>query len=196
MKVILVDAGSGIADAAAAAWPEMEVLRVASLADVPSGSGTAFVCPSDSRLMDMGVYSTVMFPGLETLARAALSRGGVPDRVGGKYLPIGQAMKVGDVIFSPTMLKPQDVSGTRNAFLAMNAALWCASRHDVETLVVPGMCIGAGKMSAEEAVLQMKRGHDLHACGNHHGVYASDVLEEQPKLYENTEFIDIPDCAA
>ena len=198
MRVILVDIGTSLADAAARTWPDIEVLRETDMAHIPVVHGTAFVSPANSRgAMGPGagidaVYSQAMFPGIEGRVRAAIRSVGVADRMGGTFLPVGQAIKVDDLVVSPTMLLPQNVAGTRNAYLAFNAALWCADRHGVSTLFVPGMCTGWGGMSPDDAIAQMKAAYDLYKAGEHHGVPAQQVLEEQPKYYENTEFFYIP----
>lgn len=197
MRVILVDIGTSLADSAARIWPEIEVLKNTDMVHIPIMHGTAFVSPANSRgAMGPGagidaVYSQAMFPGIEGRVKAAIRSVGVADRMGGNFLPVGQAIKVDDLIVSPTMLLPQNVSGTRNAFLAFNAALWCADRNGVDTLFVPGMCTGWGRMAPDNAITQMKQAYDLYKAGEHHGVSAQQILDEQPKYYENTEFFYI-----
>jgi O-acetyl-ADP-ribose deacetylase (regulator of RNase III) len=197
MKVILVDIGTSLAESAARIWPEIPVLKNTDMVHIPIMHGTAFVSPANSRgAMGPGagidaVYSQAMFPGIEGRVKAAIRSVGVADRVGGSFLPVGQAIKVDDLVVSPTMLLPQKVVGTRNAYLAFNAALWCADREGVTTLFVPGMCTGWGGMSPDDAIKQMKEAYDLYKAGEHHGVPAQQILEEQPKYYENTEFFYI-----
>lgn len=197
MRVILVDIGTSLAESAARVWPELEVLKNTDMVHIPVMHGTAFVSPANSRgAMGPGagidaVYSQAMFPGIEGRVRAAIRSVGAADRVGGTFLPVGQAIKVDDLVVSPTMLLPQNVAGTRNAYLAFNAALWCADSNGVTTLFVPGMCTGWGGMSADDAIKQMKEAYDLYKAGGHHGVSAQKILEEQPKYYENTEFVYI-----
>lgn len=198
MRVILVDIGTSLADAAARIWPTIEVLKNTDMVHIPIMHGTAFVSPANSRgAMGPGagideVYSQAMFPGIEARVKAAIKSVGVADCLGGFFLPIGQAIKVDDLVVSPTMLLPQNVAGTRNAFLAFNAALWAADRNGVSTLFVPGMCTGWGGMSADVAIQQMKDAYDLYMEGSHHNVPAHQILQEQPRYYENTEFFYIP----
>lgn len=197
MRVILVDIGTSLADSAAKVWPELEVLKNMDMVHIPIMHGTAFVSPANSRgAMREGidaVYSQAMFPGIEGRVKAAIKSVGVSDRIGGTFLPVGQAIKVDDLVVSPTMLLPQKVAGTRNAYLAFNAALWCAYRNGVTTLFVPGMCTGRGGMSADVAITQMKEAYELYKEGKHHGVSAQQVLDEQPKYNDNTDFYISPE---
>lgn len=196
MKVILVDIGSDLFNAAQEVWPDVTVLENTDIITVPAMHGTAFVSPATSRGdMSHGVnfaYSQVIFPGIESRVKAAIRNIGVDDREGSKYLPIGQAVKVDDLVISPTMLSLQDVSNTRNAYLSMNAALWTADRNEVKTLIVPGLCTGRGNMDYVTAVTQMKEAYDDYVSGEHHGVFADTILYEQPKYFVNSEFFDIP----
>lgn len=196
LTVVLVDIGTELAEAASRVWPDVHVMANTDVVSVPVMHGTAFVSAANARgFMDGGVdlaYSQAMFPGIEARVKAAIRAVGAPDRLGGRYLPVGDAVMVDDLVVAPTMLLPQDVSGTRNAYLAMSAALWTARTHGVSTLVVPGMCTGYGRMPADVAVSQMKLAHDHFLEGRRHGVPLEQVLSEQPKFYENTEFFDIP----
>jgi O-acetyl-ADP-ribose deacetylase (regulator of RNase III) len=196
LTVFIVDIGTELADAAARVWPEVQVMSNTDVASVPIMHGTAFVSPANSRgFMDGGVdraYSRAMFPGIEARVKSAIRAIGTPDRVGGRFLPVGEAVMVDDLVVAPTMLLPQDVSGTRNAYLAMSAALWTASTHGVNALVVPGMCTGCGRMPPDAALAQMKLAHEHFLDGRRHGVPLEQILAEQPRFYENTEFFDIP----
>lgn len=196
LTVLIVDLGTELADAAARVWPEVHVMSNTDVVSVPIMHGTAFVSAANSRgYMDGGIdgaYSRAMFPGIEARVKAAIRTVGVPDRLGGRFLPVGDAVMVDDLVVAPTMLLPQDVSSTRNAYLAMNAALWTAHAHGVSTLVVPGMCTGYGRMPPDVALSQMKQAHDDFLAGRRHGVPLDQILQEQPKFYENTEFVDIP----
>lgn len=201
MKILLIDIGSELAEAAeACAWPadpDVEVRRFSSVADVPAVHGVAYVAPLNSMgFMDGGVdavYSRVMFPGLEADIKAAIKERGFLSTLGRPYLPIGHTVSVpvsggAHVIGAPTMLLPQEVINTRNAFLAMNAALWEADRLGVDTLVVTGMCTGYGKMPPDRAIGQMKAAHEAYKKGVRHGIPVDVVLREQPRVYMNTEW--------
>lgn len=201
MKILLIDVGTDLADAAeACAWtadPDVEVRRFSSVADVPAVHGVAYVAPLNSMgFMDGGVdavYSRVMFPGLETDIKDAIKERGYISALGRSYLPIGLTVAVAVsggalVIGAPTMLLPQDVANTRNAFLAMNAALWEADHQGTELLVVPGMCTGYGKMPPDRAIGQMKAAHEAYKKGVRHGIPVDVVLKEQPRVYMNTEW--------
>lgn len=138
------------------------------------------------------VYSQVMFPGIEKEVKAAIKETcGVSD-LGRPWLRIGDALKVKQLIVAPTMLLPQNVKDTKNAYYALNAALWEADWTGISTLVVPGMCTGYGKMDVLTAVTQMKTAHEDFQHGRRCGKTTEEILKEQPKYYENLEFTNFP----
>lgn len=145
--------------------------------------------------MDGGVdkvYSQTMFPGIEKEVKAAIkTHGGVSD-LGRPWLPIGQAIQVNKLIVAPTMLLPQNVQKTQNAYYALNAALWEAEWNGITTLVVPGMCTGYGKMDPITAVTQMKKAHEHYKKVIRHDKSTAEILDEQPNYYENLEFKKFP----
>lgn len=184
---------------------------------------TAFVSPANSiGFMDGGIdliYSRVMFPGVEQRVRAKVRNIGAVNQLGRRYLPIGSAMlTVVDeiantaLITSPTMLLPQPVQTTRNAYYSMFAALsvvteWnkrCPVSQRFSTLVVPALCCGYGGMSAAQAASQVHRAHvDFGANPDRYPAKATwhmdgltvlfeHPLEEQPPFYENTEWFEVP----
>jgi O-acetyl-ADP-ribose deacetylase (regulator of RNase III) len=118
-------------------------------------------------------------------------------KLGRPYLPIGSAMKIpvedGDfLISSPTMLMPQPVQNTQNAYWATKAILKVWPKDG--TLFIPLMCCGYGRMSSEEAAKQMKKAVDEeieYVPTDDYYIYQPN-LDEQPKFYENTEWINIP----
>jgi O-acetyl-ADP-ribose deacetylase (regulator of RNase III) len=138
---------------------------VASVPGVTEGGRLAFVSPANSLgFMDGGIdarYMT-MFPDVQTRVRSKIRELGKVTMLGRPYLPVGSAIStsVGTqtwLISAPTMFLPHDVSSTRNAYLAMTAALRCAESLEIDTLVVPAMCTGYGKMPIATAAEQQFR---------------------------------------
>lgn len=71
---------------------------------------------------------------------------GVRERGHAKYL-----------CYSPTMRMPTLVPKTLNAYLACRGALVaCSAYPDIETVVVPMLCVGVGKMEASRAAHQIR----------------------------------------
>jgi O-acetyl-ADP-ribose deacetylase (regulator of RNase III) len=104
---------------------------------------------------------------IETRVQAAIGR----ER--GGMLPVGYALVVptedADVpylIVAPTMELPTVVMHTSNAFYAMRALLRAWQRFEaegpgrIESIAVPGLCTGVGRMDPEVAAKQMRRGYD------------------------------------
>jgi O-acetyl-ADP-ribose deacetylase (regulator of RNase III) len=206
MQVTLVDYHGAIATAAKAdGWDAVEIIAYTDVRDIPLDPGTAFVSPANSLgFMDGGidyVYSRIMFPGIEPAVKRAISdRSGHVSKLGRPFLPIGNALVVpvphAEQIFmvvAPTMLMPQDVRGTHNAYHATYAALKAArATPGVRRLVIPGMCTGCGMLSPAEAVGQMHRAHTDFTSGRPPAWTSAQIDNEQPPWYENTEFVDIP----
>lgn len=178
-----------------------------------ASSAIFYVTPSNClHFMKAGldrVYTREMFPGTEPVFRNIVKIHGSKSLVGKPYIPIGDGIMINPkpnnyLISSPTMLMPQPVTSTRNAYHATLAALYLGSRLPDATLVIPAMCCGWGKMAPEEsakqvwwAILDFEAGISmgkLFRTDTGARIYRSgrDTLPEQPLFYENTEFKDIP----
>lgn len=133
---------------------------------------TAFVSPSNSLMFFDGGYDAAllkMFPGLQTYCRAKVKDLGLRTALSRYYLPIGSALVAPTgqdscVIASPTMFLPHDVSRTRNAYHSLMAAMMVLDTHSsalnerkFDTLVIPAMCCGYGKMTHVERARCMTR---------------------------------------
>ena len=190
---------------------------------------TVFVSASNSLLFaDAGldrVYSRHLFPGSEKAMKSLLPFIGKINLVGKRYLPIGDALminvssmldksKMHDspdestdwlhiyLIACPTMLLPQNVKDTRNAYHSALAALKAAHAHpQIKRVVFSGMCCGWGKMAALDSARQMRHALLDFEAGVANGdiiksqdkdalLYRSrfEPLPEQPDFYENTEW--------
>lgn len=130
---------------------------------------TAFVSPANSLgFMDGGIDAAYMrmFPGVQQRVRSRIASLGHLTGLGRPYLRVGSALVVPAgpstcLVSAPTMFLPHDVSATRNAYHACMAALMAFRKYRTRvrpfaTLVLPGMCIGWGKMTRAEAAAQMR----------------------------------------
>ena len=79
-----------------------------------------------------------------------------------KELLVGEALlvetnhqKFKNVIAAPTMRTPQRISYTANAFLAMRAVIQIAKVAGYETIAVPGLGTGVGKMDPDICARQV-----------------------------------------
>jgi O-acetyl-ADP-ribose deacetylase (regulator of RNase III) len=149
-----------------AAFPEVEVRR-GDLLDV---AADAYVSPANSfGWMDGGIDWALrerFGQQIEDAVREKIAE------VGGE-LPVGDALVVstGDdevpyLISAPTMKLPSWVGHSNNAYLAMRALLRAARafarRHpgELETIALPGLCTGVGRMDPELAAGQMRRAYE------------------------------------
>lgn len=72
------------------------------------------------------------------------------------------------LIVAPTMRVPMQIRETVNAYLAMKAILGTAKAHsDIETIAIPGLGTGIGKLEPEIAAKQMWHAYDEIINGNY-----------------------------
>lgn len=167
-----------------------------------------FVSPANSLLfMDGGIdlaYSR-MFKGIQQTVQTQLNRDPrIPvSLLGRKYLPVGGALmsKISNeysLIAAPTMLLPQNIKGSNNAYHAMKAILKVWPGDGV--LIVPILGGGVGRMPPEEVYKQIKRAMDEYSGYLMDSLYLpstselTQIMNEQPKVYENSEFIKMDIC--
>jgi O-acetyl-ADP-ribose deacetylase (regulator of RNase III) len=167
---------------------------------------TYYVSPANSFcFMDGGIdfaLSRIIFPGIESEVRNIVIEMGIKTIVGRPYLPIGSSIIVDrgnkSLVVSPTMLLPQNVSNTKNAYYATIAVLYNILVNRKENLddvdiIFTSLCCGYGKMSEGVSIQQCIDG--IKDYINYNPIIISDRiilnepnLEEQPKYYQNTEF--------
>ena len=97
------------------------------------------------------------FPGLDDRVLGRLLNNPQPVGWAGVF-PTGDA-DVPEVVYAPTMVRPADVSASRNAYLAMTAIL----KHASFCTVVPGLCAGVGRMPHLEVARQMHQAFGEYA---------------------------------
>lgn len=179
---------------------------------------TYYVSPANSLcFMDGGIdmaLSQQVFPGIEPLVKSQVRAIGRQTLLGRHYLPIGSSIILDDpnpnnsaapkksLVVAPTMLLPQAISGTRNAYYATMAVLYnilvnrCENLDDVDILMT-SFCCGYGRMSEQESLQQILDGirdyRDYKPMRLTKSIILAEPnLAEQPKYYQNTEWLDIP----
>lgn len=182
--------------------------------------GFAVVSPANSILamtggidLPIGKY---LFPGIQTILDVKLNDINHKTPAGRKYLPIGSAVitqynnKKNQHLYlvsAPTMLIPQDVHNTQNAYFAFYATLQVVIKYNksfnnpIKTLICPGFCTFTGKMTASESANQMYLAY-IHCINesnsslikdesNQNDVFfAEPNIDEQPRLPTNAQFFD------
>ena len=170
---------------------------------------TYYVSPANSLcFMDGGIdyaLSRIVFPNIESEVKHIVAQLGIISIVGKPYLPIGSSIIVDkgnkSLVVSPTMLLPQNVSNTTNAYYATMAVLYNVlvnrneNLEDVDILFT-SFCCGYGKMEEDVSIQQMidgiknyKNYKPQHITKNI--IINEPNLNEQPKYYQNTEFFNI-----
>lgn len=183
----------------------------------PTARMTYYVSPANSLcFMDGGIdlaLSRQVFPGIEPLVKSQVKAIGRQTLLGRHYLPIGSSIILDDpnpdnsapkksLVVAPTMLLPQAVHQTRNAYYATMAVLYNVLVNRGETLedvdiLMTSFCCGYGKMSEQESLQQILDGIRDYRDYKPMRLTKSIILAEpnladQPKYYQNTEWLDIP----
>lgn len=170
---------------------------------------TYYVSPANSLcFMDGGIdyaLSRIIFPGIEPEVKSIVKQLGITSIVGKQYLPIGSSIIVDrgskSLVMSPTMLLPQNVAGTRNAYYATMAVLYNVLVNRKENLenvdiILTSFCCGYGKMDEDVSIRQIMEGirdykNYTPTHVNKNIIISEPNLHEQPKYYQNTEFFSI-----
>jgi len=158
--------------------------------------------------------SRIVFPGIETKVKQIVRDLGKVSLVGKPYLPIGSSIIIQSpdpknnhkhLVVAPTMLLPQNVANTNNAYYATMAILFnvlvnCGQDLREVDILFTSLCCGYGRMDEDKSIQQILDGIrdfnsykpqyiTLHPCPV---VLCEPNLWDQPKLYQNTEFFSIP----
>lgn len=173
---------------------------------IPIKKTVFYVSPANSLgFMDGGIdydISRIIMPGIERILKNEIKKNGKTTLLGRKYLPIGSCAIVNNsnnknyfLASAPTMLLPQDVSGTQNCYHATRAALYniiVNCRYDDCEIIFTSMACGWGKMTPQQSFDQfIKAVKDfdkytpkcIDKC-----VIDEPNLDDQPLFYENTEW--------
>jgi len=170
---------------------------------------TYYVSPANSLcFMDGGIdyaLSRIIFPNIEIEVKNIVKQLGVTSIVGKPYLPIGSSIIVNkgekSLIISPTMLLPQNVSNTKNAYYATMAVLYnilINKKENIEEIdiIFTSFCCGYGKMEEDVSIQQIIEGINDYIHYKPKLIYKDIIINEpnlydQPKYYQNTEFFKI-----
>lgn len=173
---------------------------------------TFYVSPANSLcFMDGGIdysLSRNIMPGIEASVKQIMNCFGKINLLGRKYLPIGSSIIIDydqqkSLIVAPTMLLPQNVSSTHNVFYATMALMYNltniygASIDDIDVIMTSFGC-GYGKMSPSDSFNQIMCGLEKYnqyipeyVNTEYHVLICEPNLQQQPKFYQNTEWINI-----
>ena len=170
---------------------------------------TYYVSPANSLcFMDGGIdyaLSRIIFPDIEKEVKNIVKTIGITSIIGKPYLPIGSSIIVNkgnkSLVISPTMLLPQNVSNTKNAYYATMAVLYnilINKKENIEDIdiIFTAFCCGYGKMDEDVSIQQIIDGikdyvHYKPKILNENIIINEPNLRDQPKYYQNTEFFSI-----
>lgn len=175
---------------------------------------TYYVSPTNCCCyMDGGLdytLSRIVFPNIEIEVKQILKELNIKTLSNRDYLPIGSSIIIDkgmkSLVISPTMLLPQNVSSTSNAFYATMAILYnilINNKEDINDvdILFTSLCCGYGKMDEDVAVYQIIKGINeyknytpiINNINNIKIILKEPNLYEQPRYYQNSEFIPVND---
>jgi O-acetyl-ADP-ribose deacetylase (regulator of RNase III) len=176
---------------------------------------TYYVSPANSLcFMDGGidlVLSRTIFPNIEKEVKKIVKELNITTKLGRPYLPIGSSIIIDSIsnkyisnkslIVAPTMLLPQDVSKTNNAYIATISILYNILINKQENLndidiIFTSLCCGYGKMDEDDSIKQILKGIQDYKSIQNYKIMPNIIINEpnlleQPKYYQNMEFFDI-----
>jgi O-acetyl-ADP-ribose deacetylase (regulator of RNase III) len=183
--------------------------KTMKIQDYVPNKKTYYVSPANSLcFMDGGIdyaLSRIIFPNIEAEVKTIVKQIGISSIVGKPYLPIGSSIIIDkgntSLVISPTMLLPQNVSNTKNAYYATMAVLYNVLVNKKEKLedvdiLFTSFCCGYGKMEEDVSIQQIMQGIDDYKNYTPKTISKNIIINEpnlyeQPKYYQNTEFFQI-----
>jgi len=170
---------------------------------------TYYISPANSLcFMDGGIdyaLSRLVFPNIELEVKNIVKELNIKSIMGRPYLPIGSSIILDkgnkSLVIAPTMLLPQNVSTTKNAYYATMAVLYNILVNENKNMkdiniIFTSMCCGYGKMDDNMSIQQITQGINDYSRYEPHCIYKNIIinepnLKEQPKFYQNTEFFTL-----
>jgi O-acetyl-ADP-ribose deacetylase (regulator of RNase III) len=168
---------------------------------------TYYISPANSfGYMDGGIdcgLSKMVFPDIEPNVQTLIDTYGKINLNNHRYLPIGSSIIIDyddtkSLVVSPTMLLPQNVHETQNAYYCTVASLYniLINRHeDINNvdIIFTSFCCGCGGMSFDDAIKQITNGINDYknynpVIINKNVIINEPNLHEQPKYPNNKEF--------
>jgi O-acetyl-ADP-ribose deacetylase (regulator of RNase III) len=175
----------------------------------------ATVSPSNSMLFfDGGVDKAYQatFPNIQARAQTLMRSFGVCTTLDRPFLPVGSGLVVHTLlsrcpylIATPTMFFPEDIRGTENVRHAVWVALKMSRGLGAETVGIPCMGMGYGKLTAEECASEFARGFEMKTDLLHNDLISfregawyvrKNMACRQPDTYCNTECQDLRNAAS
>ena len=185
------------------------VMRIENYVPDPK-KRTYYVSPANSLcFMDGGIdfaLSRIVFPGIEHRIKTIVKYLNNVNLLGRTYLPSGGSIieyskENKALVVSPTMLLPQNVSKTKNAYYATMAILYNIVINRKEVLedidiLFTSFCCGYGKMDIDTCIQQIQEGIRDYPNYKPTRILENIILHEpnlqdQPKYYQNSEWFKI-----
>lgn len=146
--------------------------KIIKIQDYIPNKKTYYISPANSLCFrDGGIdytLSRIIFPNIEKEVKNIVKQLGIKSIVGKPYLPIGSSIIINknnnkSLVISPTMLLPQNVSNTNNAYYETVAVLYNILINNNENIndidiIFTSFCCGYGKMDEDVSIQQIING--------------------------------------
>ncbi|MFN8655588.1 MAG: macro domain-containing protein [Candidatus Obscuribacterales bacterium] len=171
LRIILGDKNPELIEAWTVAFAGVENVTVRG-GNILLTNADALVSPANSfGFMDGGIdwsISELFEWKIQALVQRVIADKHAGELVVGaaEIIPTGNA-QFKFLVCAPTMRTPRPVPDSINAFLAMRATLLAIAAHNkisaekIESVAVPGMCTGVGRMPFPRSAQQMRAAYDL-----------------------------------
>lgn len=170
--------------------------HVMKIEDYVPDKKTYYVSPANSLCFFDGgidmVLSRIIFPDIEPNVKKIVKDLNIRSLVGKYYLPIGSSIIIDhetdtnkSLIVSPTMLLPQDVRNTRNAYYTTMSVLYNILINKQENInnvdiIFTSLCCGYGKMDEITSITQIIQGINDYPLYNPTTIINENIIINEP----------------
>lgn len=171
---------------------------------------TYYILPGNSfGYMDTGlefVYSQILFINIQKLVLFIINKYGKLNLENKRYLPIGSSIIIDYLndtylVYSPSMLTPQNVYKTKNAYYSCISSLFNILENQKEDIddvdiIIPSICCGIGGMDVDTSISQIKSAISSYKYYVPTQIYNNIIihepnLDEQPLYIQNKIFKEV-----
>ncbi|MCX8191338.1 MAG: macro domain-containing protein, partial [Nitrososphaerales archaeon] len=154
--------------------------------DITQLNVDAVVNPANTLLwMGGGVAGAIKRAGGNIIEEEAVRRGPIP--IGEAIATTAGKLKAKYVIHAPTMELPAQITDAENVYRATKAALKCANDLKIQSIAIPGMGTGVGRVKprdAAESIIRAIKEH-IHSETGLKSIILIDINDEMVKSFRD-----------
>lgn len=153
--------------------------------DITQLNVDAIVNPANTLLlMGGGVAGAIKRVGGNIIEEEAVKKGPIP--IGEAIATTAGGLKAKYVIHAPTMEAPAQITNAENVYSATKAALKCAKELRIQSIAIPGMGTGVGRVKpkdAAESIVKAIKEH-IHLGTELKSIILIDINDEMVKSFQ------------